>query len=189
MKRLIFTLALLASIGMLFGQARYHAANTSVTVEGTSTFHDWHMTSEAGVSNVAFTLNGLSLVSMPSLIFTVPVETLKSGTKGLNNNAYKALKSGDYPNITFNSSNVAIRPYGTNSYIMSVQGKLIIANVTKDAWISVVCKINPDNMSIEASGSCKLKMTDYQVDPPSFMFGAMKTGDEITIKFSTVLNK
>jgi hypothetical protein len=189
MKRLTFTIALLLSIGMLFGQAKYRATNTSVTIEGTSTFHDWHLTSAEGTSEVAFTLTGSSLTNMPSLIFTVPVETLKSGTKGLNKNAYKALKSGDYPSISFSSSNAVIHPNGVNSYLMSVQGKLTIAGVSKDIWISVTCKVNPANMSIEANGSYKLKMSEYKVEAPSFMFGAMKTGDEITIKFSAVLNK
>jgi hypothetical protein len=189
MKKLTFTIVLLLSIGVLFGQSKYRATNTSVTIEGTSTFHDWHMTSAEGVSEVAFNLAGSSLTNMPSLIFTVPVTTLKSGTKGLNKNAYKALKSDTYPNIAFSSNNAVIHPNGAYSYLMSVQGKLTIAGVSKDILISVVCKVNPRDMSIEASGSYKLKMSDYKVEAPSFMFGAMKTGDEATIKFNTVLNK
>jgi polyisoprenoid-binding protein YceI len=176
-------------MGMLFGQSKYRAINTTVTVEGTSTFHDWHLTSQEGVSEVGFTLTGSSLTSMPSLIFTVPVETLKSGTKGLNKNAYKALKSDTYPSIAFSSNNAVIHPNGANSYLMSVEGKLTIAGVSKDIWISVTCKINPVNMSIDASGSYTLKMSDYKVQPPSFMFGAMKTGDQITIKFNATLSK
>jgi hypothetical protein len=29
-----------------------------------------------------------------------------------------------------------------------------------------------------------MKMTDYNMEPPSFAFGAMKTGDEIKITFN-----
>jgi hypothetical protein len=29
-----------------------------------------------------------------------------------------------------------------------------------------------------------MKMSDFQVEAPSFMFGSVKTGDEITISFN-----
>jgi hypothetical protein len=35
----------------------------------------------------------------------------------------------------------------------------------------------------------RIKMSEYNVEPPSFMFGAMKTGDEITVKFNVTLKK
>jgi len=31
-------------------------------------------------------------------------------------------------------------------------------------------------------------MTDFKVEPPSFMFGTIKTGDEITVSFEAVLS-
>jgi polyisoprenoid-binding protein YceI len=71
---------------------------------------------------------------------------------------------------------------------MSVKGKLTISGVSKDVWVSVACKVNPDE-SIQADGSCKLKMSEYNVSPPTFMFGAMKTGDEVSIKFNALLVK
>jgi hypothetical protein len=36
-------------------------------------------------------------------------------------------------------------------------------------------------------GSKKIKMTDFNVEPPSFMFGSVKTGDEITVTFDVTL--
>src|SRR5690242_15308219 len=104
MKRLFFTGLLIMTVAALSAQTKYHATNTQVKMEGTSTFHDWHMTSEEGVSSVAFNFDGTTLSSMPSLTFVVQVETLKSGTKRLNKNAYKALNSEKYPAITFSSN-------------------------------------------------------------------------------------
>lgn len=42
--------------------------------------------------------------------------------------------------------------------------------------------VNKDG-SITFKGTYKLKMADYGVEPPSFMFGAMSTGDAITLDF------
>lgn len=189
MKRLFFTCGLFFIMGVLFAQTKYQASNTKVTMEGTSTLHDWHMTSEQGVTNVSFSFDGASLTAMPSLIFSIPVETLKSGTKGLNKNAYKALNAEKHPTITFASSAYTIRANGTNSWVVSIKGKLTIAGVSKDVVFAVVCNVNPTDQSIAANGSYKLKMSDFDVDAPSFMFGAMKTGDEVNIKFNAVLHK
>lgn len=188
MKRIIITSCLLLGMGLLFAQNKYRASNTTVKMEGTSTMHDWHMVSEQGISDVIFNFDGSNLTAMPSLTFTVQAESLKSSTKGLNKNAYKTLNTDKYPSIGFSSNYATVHTTGVNSYLMSVKGRLTISGVTKDVWVSVACKVNPDE-SIQASGSCKLKMTDYNLVPPTFMFGAMKTGDEVTIKFNALLNK
>jgi polyisoprenoid-binding protein YceI len=188
MKRILFTSYLLLSMGLLFAQNKYRASNTYIKMEGTSTMHDWHMVSEKGISDIIFNFDGQNLSSMPSMTFTVQAETLKSSTKGLNKNAYKTLNTDKYPSIGFSSNHATIHSNGVNSYLMSVKGKLTIAGVAKDVWVSVACKVNTDH-SIQASGICKIKMTDYKMTPPSFMFGAMKTGDEVTIKFNALLTK
>ena len=107
----------------------------------------------------------------------------------MDKNAYKALNSDKYPEISFASSYANIRPSGTNSYMISAKGKLIIAGVSKDIWIVGVTTVNPADMSVQTIGSAKIKMSEFNVEPPSFMFGAMKTGDEITVKFNVTLKK
>lgn len=188
MRKLFFTTILSISTGILFAQINYRASNTSIKMEGTSTLHDWHMTSQEGLSNVIFNFNGSSLTSIPSLTFTVQVETLKSGTKGLNKNAYKALNVEKFPTITFSSHQASIRANGANTYVVSAKGKLTISGVSKDVSLAVTCKVNSD-LSVQANGSCNLKMSEYKVEAPSFMFGAMKTGDDVSIHFNALLKK
>jgi len=43
------------------------------------------------------------------------------------------------------------------------------------------------NGDIEFSGTKKLRMTDYKVDPPTAMLGALTTGDEVILQFKVVL--
>lgn len=40
------------------------------------------------------------------------------------------------------------------------------------------------NSTITCKGTYTLKMTDYNVEPSSFMIGIMKTGDDITLDFA-----
>jgi hypothetical protein len=34
------------------------------------------------------------------------------------------------------------------------------------------------------SGSKKIRMTEFGVKPPSFMLGALKVGDEVTVEYT-----
>lgn len=173
----------------LNAQINYHATYTKVSVAGTSTLHNWDMASENATCNVSFTFDGASITGLSSLAFTVNAETLKSSHSGLDKNAYKALSTGKYPQISFTSNYANIRSSGNNSYVISTKGKLTIAGVTKDVWLAGETTINPADMSVQTNGSLKIKMSEYKVEAPSFMFGAMKTGDEVTVKFNVVLKK
>jgi polyisoprenoid-binding protein YceI len=177
------------SISPLFAQVYQQASAPLIKIEGTSTFHDWHMDSEEGHCIAVFGFDGVNLTNVPSLSFTVKAETLKSGTKGLNKNAYKSLNTEKYPNITFTSKVITVRSNGSNSYTLTTKGALTIAGVTKEVLIPVICVVDQQKMTIKATGSYKLKMSEFNIAPPSFMFGAMKTGDEITIKFDVNLKK
>ena len=190
MKQLTLTIVLATILtAALHAQVKYHASYSKVAIEGTSTLHDWDMASEKANCDIAFSFDGVSITGLSSLVFTVDAGSLKSHHSGMDKNAYKALNSDKYPEISFASSYANIRPNGTNSYMISAKGKLIIAGVSKDIWIVGVTTVNPADMSVQTIGSAKIKMSEFNVEPPSFMFGAMKTGDEITVKFNVTLKK
>jgi polyisoprenoid-binding protein YceI len=174
---------------LLNAQARYHASFSKISVAGTSTLHDWDMASEKANCDISFNFDGANITGLSSLVFTVQAESLKSDHKGMDKNAYKALKTEKYPAISFTSNYANVRSNGPNSYVISAKGKLSISGVTKEVWLAGVSTINPADMSIQTAGSAKIKMSEYSVEPPSFMFGAMKTGDEITVKFNVTLKK
>ena len=190
MKKITLTILLLAiSALVLTAQLKYHASHTSVSIEGTSTFHDWNMISQQANCDIALNFDGTNITGFSSLVFSVDAASLKSHHSGMDKNAYKALNSDKYRQISFTSSYANVRPNGTNSYLISAKGKLAVAGVSKDIWIVGVTTVNPADMTVQTIGSAKLKMSEFNVEPPSFMFGAIKTGDEITLKFDLTLKK
>lgn len=48
--------------------------------------------------------------------------------------------------------------------------------------MKVMVTVNSDR-SITCHGTEKLILTDYGIDPPSFMLGAMKVGNNLSIQF------
>jgi polyisoprenoid-binding protein YceI len=65
-------------------------------------------------------------------------------------------------------------------------GKLTVAGVTKQIELDASYKMLP-NGSLLVSGKKKLLMSDYNIEAPTFMFGTVTTGDEITVSFNVDL--
>lgn len=191
MKTLFNTLRLLFFI-LLTGyiskaQVQYQQKNDfNLTVNGTSTLHDWEMKTSKIACNATFTfyedgeLGGLTLLN-----FTMPAESLKSERSGMDDNAYRSLKTSKNPTITFNLTTATVSSNGT---VINCNGKLSVAGITKDIDLVAKTKVNADK-SINVKGSKKINMRDWDIDPPSFMMGAVKTGQDVTISFDLTFRR
>ena len=187
-------LFLLMSVECLTAQPVYKILATKdidMKLSGTSTLHNWVMNTQifTGEAQFVFNVNNAEqLKSLKSLSFNLIVTDLKSGEKGMDKNAYKALKTDQYKGILYKLTSATVIPEKNRKYLIRTQGALTIAGVTKSVKMDVYAVINKDG-SITCTGSSKLKMTDYQVKPPKFMLGAMKTGDDITLDYTLIYKK
>lgn len=155
----------------------------NMKLSGTSTMHDWDMMGTFHIDGKFKMMEGTNkLVSLSGLNFTLPVENLKSEKKKLNETAYKALKSEQHKEILFKMSSATVTEVQANRYKVVALGNLTIAGVTKPITLEVLWIVNADQ-TITCAGVQKLKMTDYNVEPPSFL-GFMKTGDDISLDFT-----
>jgi polyisoprenoid-binding protein YceI len=179
----VVTLAIVFASLAVLGQDRYTQSGTStITIEGTSTLHEWSMTSkEASYDAVFETSTHSEPVRLTSLAFSLPAESLRSGKSAMDKNAYNALKTDVNKQITFQL--VSSKVEGKK---IQCTGKLRIAGTTKQIEVDVEYNVLPGG-SLQCKGSKKILMTDYKVEPPSFMFGSVTTGDEITIAFDVTL--
>lgn len=167
-------------------QVRYHAKdNVQLVVSGTSTLHDWTMKSGKADCNASLTLNAAGKpTALTSLSFSLTAESLKSDHTAMDKNAYKALKTSKFPLITYQLNAAVVEQDGT----IKCQGKLTIAGTTMDADLLATAKLNTDQ-SITVSGSKKISMKDFKIDPPTFMLGTVKTGNDIVLKYNLTLIK
>jgi polyisoprenoid-binding protein YceI len=178
----------------LYSQSVYKITDSKdidMKLSGTSTLHNWAMNAQTFTGEAQFGFksgSGDELTSLKSLSFNLNVTDLKSGEKGLDKNAYKALKTDQYKDILYKLGSATVMPAKDGKYLIKTKGKLSIAGVTKDVAMDVYAVINKDG-SITCKGSDKLLMTDYQVKPPKFMLGAMKTGDAITLDYTLIYKK
>jgi len=155
-KKLICGLLLLSSF--MFAE--------SIEIHGTSTLHDWKMVSDK--TDVVFENDGSKITK---LSVSVQIKTLKSGDEGLDEKAYDTLKIDRNNVITFKMTEADLAA-GTIKGIFKVLDK------------ERTQTLKPDVLTLDhVAGNFKVKMTDFGLEIPSVMFGAIKSGDEVTVKY------
>ena len=186
----------LASFLILFFTAQVTIAQTykinnkasKVKVEGTSNIHDWEIEAEELQGSLTVVIEEGQLVKIDELTFIVIAESLKSGKGGMDKNTYKALNTNKYPKITYKLEKVSnIDCISKEKCKVLTEGLLNIAGTKKQ--IDLILDAGVEGNKITLAGNTDIKMTDYNVEPPTAMFGTITTGDQLKIKFKTVYTK
>lgn len=154
---------------------------SSMTIDGTSTLHDWTMQVEGIKTSGTISYND-DAYTTSGLTFTFPVKGLESGKDAMNENTWKAMNESKYPNVTFRLS--SIEKETGDSY--RAKGDLTITGTAKNISIPVTFK-SLQGSKVLAKGSHTFKMSSFGVEPPEVMWGTITTGDQITVNFNIVL--
>lgn len=163
---------------------------SEVSVEGTSSMHDWHCKTNkinAYVDVDPGFAKDLTKVARPisAVMVTIVVKTLSCGNSQMDHNMYNTLKADQNQLIKYTLSgydllNGSVSP---SSFAASTNGTLTIAGATKPIEMKVSAERQPDGKAV-ARGEQSLLLTDFGIQPPSFMFGALKVGNEVKVKFT-----
>lgn len=160
---------------------------SSLRIDGTSNLHDWDIKAENQKGKISVEMTEGKVTAIKELQVSAVAESLKSGKSGMDKNTYKALKTDKHKEITFKLSNVkSINCSGSNCKV-TVSGNLSIAGTTKPMDITFDMAVS--NSNIILTGSKKFKMTTFNVEPPTAMFGTITTGDDIEVVFKTNFSK
>jgi polyisoprenoid-binding protein YceI len=162
-------------------QLTVNESNTKLSIDGTSSIHDWTIEAEQFNGKANVNVEGNILKTINSLSFNIPVKSLKSGKSSMDDNTYEALKEEDHPVIKYEFRSMDNVKVDGNTTTMSTKGALTIGGVTKIVNMNV--KANTST-GIAFSGDITFKMSVFEIDPPTAVFGTIKTGDEVTINFN-----
>ncbi len=173
--------------GVLFAQQGTVSLDqkSKMWLEGTSTLHDFTL----NVSHVKGTASVVSPAAphqLQGVNITIPVANIKSGKDAMDENLYEALNAEDHPEINYQL--VSIRNVKTEGSVSTLhtEGTLTINGTTKVIPMTVTGKTLADG-TIQIDGAKKILMTDFGVTPPTMFLGTVKTGNEITVRFSIVI--
>lgn len=155
---------------------------SSFVIEGTSSLHDWEMNSESFSGDISYTKTDTDF-NLKSIAVKVGVRSLKSGKNIMDKKCYAALKDETHPNIKYQFQKIkSIKKINDNLSNAILVGALTIAGKTKTVEIAV--KITQKEGVVIIEGEKPLKMSDFDVVPPTAILGTLKTGNEITIVFN-----
>jgi polyisoprenoid-binding protein YceI len=170
---------LISTIPALQAQTKYTLApSPTLQIDGGSTLHDWTMTTNTAKGEAVLVVEGNQLKSVQSAMVSAQAESLKSGTRGLDNNAYKALDTSKNKEVRFTLKEIT----GSGSSFQA-KGDFTIAGVTKPA--SFPLKVTQSGNKFTFEGSFDTKLTNFSIVPPTALLGTVKTEDEVKISFKT----
>lgn len=177
-------------LGTAFAQSNNSvklAENSSMQIEGTSNVHDWTADVEQMDFNIDFNSSALNSDSLSNpvnnLSLTIPVDDIESGKGGMNRKMHGALKKDDHPTITFDLlSSEIVKSNSDTSFVLDVTGTLNVAGVDKEINFPVEASVQDDG-TYKFTGQYETDMREFDVEPPSAMFGAVRSGEMVTISF------
>ena len=155
-----------------------------ISITGTSSLHDWKVTG-SGILEVPSTIEMTpdDPAGIPVFGFKVPVDSMDGGRgSSMNNKIYAAFKSSENPFVTYQQTSPAqVNKKNNHELAVSSTGNLSMAGVQKTVTVSLNGIIEDGYVTFK--GSKSLKMSDYDMIPPSAMFGQIKTHDDVVVHF------
>ncbi|WP_242916180.1 YceI family protein [Pontibacter liquoris] len=179
--KLLSLLSILLGLSLgntLLAQNQYKlAGKPELKVQGTSTLHDWEMTSVQAQGKAEMTLEGATLKNVKSASVILKTASVKSGTAKMDEIAYESLKAGKYSDIVFTLT--SFRTLDNNS--AQVTGNLTIAGTTRPVTFNV--ETSTKSGTVQLAGEANIKFTDFGIKPPTALLGTVKTGNELKLSF------
>lgn len=159
--------------------------NSTMTVYGTSNVRDWDMTVTQINGRVLLGESEETLPSIEKVQVEVPVKNMVSDKDRLQRHAHEAVKKEEHPTISFVSSDVTVATAEADTFSVVANGEMTIKGNTRSVTLSA--KGTQQDGSIRVSGEHRLKLSTFEVERPSLMFGAIKVKDPIRVGFDVAL--
>jgi polyisoprenoid-binding protein YceI len=199
-RRTLLSLVLLLAVAPLRAEdaVKYTGKfGSEVKIDGTSNIHDWTVKGQiiSGFMEVssAFDKDLKTLSPLPKVDVTIPVRSLKSGNKKMDEVMQEHMNMKDHSAIKYALTGLTVKtepktPNGPGEYTST--GDLTVSGAKKSIEMPVTIE-RVDANTLKVKGTITLKMTDFGIKPPApaLAMGLIKTGDEVKLAIEWVLGK
>ncbi len=182
-RTLIFILLLISSPIFAQNSIQLIPESSSIRIFGTSNIHDWEMYVELQSKTPDYIIPNNTIKDLKDIQFKIEGIKLKSLESAMEKKAHKALKLPSFPFISFHLKKVSIKNHKINSFSAFAIGTLVISGQSQN----VKLPINGNflgSKKLNLMGHIDLKMSDFKIEAPTALFGAITTSDEIKILYS-----
>lgn len=200
-KILIFTMFIISGIGInVYAQATSSVKlnvlpQSKLYIDGTSTLHDFTINAKKVDGYVELEKSAVdgdtlqSIEKLTGLKVVIPVKKLDTDKSSMNDNMDDALKADDNPNITYELKTIdpSDMPKTVGDSVeFKTTGNLTIAGKPNSIEMTVKGVKDKDG-NVTFVGQKTVKMTDYGVEPPTMLFGTIKTHNAVVVHFNLVV--
>lgn len=159
----------------ILAQTPYKIAEGSqIIVAGSSNIHDWTMTAKSFTCDASIAIKADQISDITALSFSVPVTNLQSKETSMDKRAYSTLQSDKFKTITFKLTEAVV-----SGKTIKATGNLTISGVTVPVTVQSAYTVAGGVITFK--GSEKIKFSQFKIKSPSFMLGALKVKDDLTI--------
>ena len=169
------------------------APESRLWLEGTSNVHDWSC--DAGTIEAELQVRTPDAMpagsTLPDAIdhvtVDVPVAEIDCGNGTMEGKLRDALEAEEHPEITFRMDDYAIIPDSADptKMLVGAQGTLTVAGVEQPIQLSVLGQ-DTGAGGLRITGSAQIMMTRFDIEPPTAMFGLLKTDERVLVRFDLV---
>jgi len=185
-KKILLVVSLfLLTTSLALSQKAYSLKTHKVSVDGTSTLHDWSSEVTKLDWSGQLTVDGKNVTAIQNVVVSIPVKSIKSEKGGMmDDKTYEAFNEEKNPTITFKLTSATV-----TGATVKANGTLTMAGTSKPIVMTVTTKVMADG-SVHLSGSYPINMKDYKMTPPKAVMGTIKVGEKVTLLFElTVVPK
>ena len=158
-------------------------SESKLVINGTSSIHDWSMEAVDFSCQLVFNINDAEVGQITNVQFSLAVDDIISDSNLMDRKAHDALKEEQSPYITFTQD--VLKSFSTEKGQISgeISGYLSVAGETKEVVVPFTGKLL-DNNRITVTGNLSLKMSAFNIEPPTAMLGVLKTDDAVALDYS-----
>lgn len=151
------------------------SSDSQLTIDGTSTVHSWTVSANKMEGSLS-----LQKGSPTAINFEVTVAEIRSERGAtMDKKMHAALKKEEHPKVSFKLEQIK------NTSVLV--GVLAIAGIEKT--VEIDAEIETDGSVMKIKGEQKIILQDFEMEPPTAMFGQIIVGDEVSVKFDLVFER
>jgi YceI-like domain. len=192
-KTFYFTTALVLYFALCihptFSQVRYSIKSQKIEVVGTSNLHDWTATVGKLSGTSDFYVENNTITGIKSTVVDIDANSF-AGSKGsiMDKKIKECFDSESYPHIKFVLTKVNGVQTSGNVSTINLVGNITIKTTTVpvEFLVKATALANGD---IEVRTSKRIKMTDFNLKPPTALLGTLKTANDVTVNIYFLLRK
>ncbi len=122
-----------------------------------------------------------------SLDIRIPVARLDCNNNTMNDHMWDALERDRQPEIRYRMTGYTVIPTSSETAVVDLRGELTIAGTTRPHAVRLTARTLEEG-AIRVLGDSPIRMTEFGVEPPRAMLGALRVRDDVMVRIDLRLD-